>query len=254
MSGVIRFVNRSTTVWRGSTPRGGRIALAPGEFATDPYFGRFARLHSERNDGKKPLVQEYEDGTPVGVDLLPENNGIVAPVIPRRIPAAPVPLPPTGCETGCEAACQFPAETAVSTVSDINASMDRTSGPPPLPDTPFVSPAASMLPVEHKMEPGIAPPMPTFTKAAAPPPSTPAAAAPPPQLNEGILNARTEHQAEEVMSHFGLTEQQVLEVNAGYMKVILDGDETYVSRYDMGWKTKHLPSMKAHVTTNKSGV
>lgn len=250
---TIRFVNRGNTVWRGSTPRGGRIALAPGEFVTNPYFARFARLHSEKNDGKKPLLQEYDDGTPVGVEQLPENDGLVAPVIPRRQPIVPAAPPTTGCQTGCEAGCEFPAETAVSTVADINAKMGK--GSPPLPATAFLTPAASMLATEHKLEPGIAPPIPSPAVGESVVPPAPNPVAPvAPQFNEGILSARTELQPEEVMVHFGLSEQSVLEVNSGYMKVLLEGKETYVSRYELGWKTHHLPSMKAHVTTNKSSV
>lgn len=250
------------------------MALADGEFATDPYYERFARLHSQRNtSGKKPLVMEYEDGTPVGVDLPQESEGIQAPApevatAQAKTPSQSPPPPSSGCATACEGACQFPTESSPVSTDEINAGMDREPEPPldEQPETvapppqqaatpPETAPTAAdtMQTVEHQLEPGMAPPMPAEPSAAVPPPTPPGPVAagqtapPPPQVNEGVgITSRAEPR--QVMEHFGLEDQHVLEVDPNWMKVVLDGEETYVSRLELGWKTTHLPSMKGHVT------
>lgn len=248
----IRYVNRSKEVFRASSPRGGRIALAPNEFTTNPYFERFARLASEPIKARgsalaRPLVKEWPDGTPYGVDTLPTNEGIRAPtsiVAPtQRLPHSQVVTPPSGCSTACEAACQFPAEVSVSSAAEINADMDKEF-PPPLPDHPeFVSPltpAQSMRAVEHKMEPGMAPPIPTMASEIPIPP--------PPKVNENLLESHEAATTVAVMKHFNLKDEDILEVANGYMKVLLEGKPYYVSTTELGWKTDHLPAMKAYIT------
>lgn len=268
----IRYVNRTRGVLRFPTPRGSRMALAPGEWTTEKYYERFARLITQSNPGgKRPLVMEYPDGTPVGVDELPESQGVVAPrPVVATAPPTPQAPPPTGCATACEAGCQFPTEANPVVEDEINAAMDRDAAPP-LPETQPAdseasapeaatempaaapTPAETMQTVEPQMEPGIAPPMPATAPADAPaetlPPSptpTPETdAPPPPQVNEGVQGRASVAQ---VMEHFNLDDQQILETNEDYMKVLIDEKETYVSRLQLGWFTEHLTAMKTHVT------
>lgn len=258
----VRYVNRSREVFRASSPRGGRIALAPGEFTTNPYFERFARLASEPirpirgNALSRPLVKEWPDGTPYGVEMLPTNEGIRAPtsiVAPtQRLPHSQVVVPPSGCSTTCEAACEFPAEVGGVAAGDINHEMDKDA-PPPLPDHPeFPSPPTAvqaMRAVEHKMERGMAPPIPTLAAATdipVPPP--------PPKVNENLLESHESATTVAVMAKFNLKDEDVLEVANGYMKVMLEGKPMYVSTTELGWKTDHLPAMKAFITKKAAVV
>lgn len=234
--------------------------MADGEFTTDDYFKRFARLHSDKDKERKPLVMEYEDGTPVGEEPTPEVDRIQQPPL-RPVVASPrqptgVSPPPSGCETSCEASCEFPTQASPVEIDDINAAMDRENEPP-LPEQPAAenSPTAaeSMQTTENQLEPGIAPPIPGIAPAPTPPAPQPSketeqsTAPPPPQVNEAV-SGQQRATPEQVMQYFGLGDQQILEITENWLKVLLDGKETFASRLDLGWTTTHLPSMKGHVT------
>lgn len=245
----IRFVNRTRQVFRCSTPRGGRIALATGEFVTDPYYERFARLHSEKDkDGKRVLVKEYEDGTPVGVDEITEDFTAHLPLPPQVNGSKSavnnrVELP-VGCETTCEVACQFPAEMNPDTVDTINAEMDKSQ---PVETPPLEN-------IDHNLvEPGMAPPINQNLGGDALPQPQPqhgekGSPAPAPMIDESLLNSRAT--IEQVMNYYSLTEQDILDINNDFVKVTIDGENVYVSRIELGWRTPHLKAMKAHVTRN----
>jgi len=237
----IRFVNRTGVVQHFPTPRGARMALAPDEWTSDPYYSRFSRLANEQNPGgRKPLTMEYPDGTPYGVDKLPEGTSIQAPPVlsrskAKRTPAAPI---TSGCTTSCEAACQFPAESSSShlTVDDINNSMDKQSAQP-LPDD-------SLKSAEEPLEAVIDPSM--VAEASESANTYDDELPPPPQVNGSVTTGVIS--VEELMKHFNLDDQHILEVNEKYLKILLNGRETYVSRLQLGWTTEHLTAMKTHVT------
>lgn len=249
----IRFVNRTGGIVRLPTPRGNRIALVPGEWVSEPYYERFARRGNERPNDRKMLTQEYQDGTPVGMDTLPPDTGdsIQAPEQIRPNPVVPSvsPPPPGGCATSCEGGCEFPAETSPATSDRINAEMNE----------PPQTPAETMQAVQHELEPGIAPPMPAAPVATPAVPSVvspgnspvspvvspPPADGPPPLVNDEV---RELHNVADVMEKYALTDSDVLEVTDGYVKVTMGGEDTFVSRYDLDWTTTHLSQMRRHIT------
>lgn len=265
----IRFVNRSGRVAKFPNPRGGRTALAPGEWVTDEYFRRFSRLASEPNKNNKPLVQEYPDGTPVGVDDLPEGDDsvIVAPVQEPKVARAPVSKPSaSGCETSCESACQFDAQSNPTTVDDINREMDKnpepasappltgnltedSQSPPPSPVSGTMQqsppqqqtlPSTPQAPVQGSMQQ----PQP----APAPAPSATSSAPPAPTINENIQGTRVS--LDQIKAHFQISDEQILEQKPDYFVLDLNGEKTFASRIELGWNTTHEPAMKAHITKN----
>lgn len=260
---TIRFVNRTRSVQRFPTRRGGRTALAPDEFFTDPYYERFSRLHTQPNpNGKRPLVQEYEDGTPVGVDELPEDTGVKAPTPdvatpPKKPTTAPPPPTNKGCGLSCETSCEFPSESEPTVANDINQQMDKDAKQPeePLPDSMPEDPAPptaaeSIQSTESDLEPGMAPPMPSPQSQPTtelPPVTQPSdgSAAPPPQVNEGVQGRAT---PQEVMDHFSLEDQDIIAIEDNWVTYRKDGVENYASRLELGWTTHSITAMKAHVT------
>jgi len=200
---------------------------------------------------------EYADGTPVGVDDLPEEDGIRKPLTTLTAPQSRRPQatpPPAGCDTACEGACQFPIETSPAVADDINAGMDKppTDPEPPLSDQPEASEtpptaADTMLDAQHSLEPGIAPPMPSAASTPSPAPAA-TTASPPPQVNEEISDSTDRATVSQIMEQFDLSDQDVLEMHADYIRIKVGGKREYASRIQLGWTTEHLTAMKSHIT------
>lgn len=224
----IRYVNRTKDTVRLPTRRGGRLALAPGEFATDDYYERFSRLANERVvQGMKFLTKEFLDGTPLGVDELPEDDRtrVHAPEIIRTgfTPSPSIHVASAGCETSCEASCQFPVEVASSTIDDINRTMDRQETP----EQPFV-------PVTMQSE-------------ETPPPIVDGETIPSAASEATKTEVGSQAPVEEVLAHFSLNVTDALDITPGYVKINRDGAEIFLSRYEVGFETVKLNQMQRHL-------
>lgn len=253
---TIRFVNRTSGAVKLPGRRGNRMALAPGEWVTDKYYERFARLASEPRTEAKPLTKEFSDGTPVGMDGLPPDDGdkITAPEQVRATPPVPGNMAPpiSGCETSCEGGCEFPAETSVATANRINAEMDN----PPLEDQPQPqTPAEQMASMEQQLEPGMAPPIPTQTTVPSPPQSPPPEPVNLPESSQELVSDEPQGLAsvDDIIQQYELSDDELLETNEHYVKAIVDGEDSYISRFDTNWVTSHLSQMRRHITLKTRG-
>jgi len=188
------------------------MALSPGEFTTDKYYERFARMSADSNKGgKKPLLMEYMDGTPVGEDVLPDEDSVIQAPPPNPIVASPTsdasPPPLDGCETTCEVACQFPAESIVTPPEAASSSENEPQTPPaPKVDSDLLQkPIASLQAIMQMFS-----------------------------LSEQDILEVNPNYIKAVWHSDGQGSEQV--------------SEAYFSRLQPGWHTQHIKAMKSHVT------
>jgi hypothetical protein len=120
-----KYVNMSSDVVRLPTKSGGRCALRPGEYLTDPYYERVARNPEEPPGNGKSLVRIPLDQNPM--DYMTGQAHInVFPEIHER--GRILEELPSACQTTCENACMSVAETQPSTVSDdVNSIIDTVT-------------------------------------------------------------------------------------------------------------------------------
>lgn len=267
-----KYVNMSTVTAYLPDPRGGRIALAPGQFVTDPYYERFARLPDEADNSGRSLIKVVVSS---GRNHSPFEE-IPRPQVTFRGPVMPgkVTPPPTKiggkCLTACEASCM--------SIVEFSLSMEAEERKEPKLEVPEVFEQektestitdACIQPVEVTTEERVESRVESSISVGESQ-ETPSEA--PGEKSKGVVSADdTKVDAQEIpppaekkpskktveittdylLEKYGFTREDIINETADYVYVVGNGTYTYLSKLDPEFTCHNRPAILKHIKSKK---
>lgn len=228
-----KYVNASDQVVYLPNPRGGRLALAPGQFVVDSYYERYGRLPHEKPSANKVLLKVAIEGPPTTVD-----NDIIGVVKPMNLPKIrfQTSLSTVGtnnqsvqedgsCITACEVACMTVREFGISPEP---TEQQRTQYLNPVPSEPNWAETRSLEantdtvlnPMETTLDAG------SSNKA------------------DSTLKLFT---TQEVLARHGYAKEDVTQDREYYVFIAREGQLLYLSKLDLNFTCKKRADMLNHI-------